>query len=211
MKAVDSIIDKDTRAKIFVNAARLFAEKGYNGVSMREISERSSVSKPTIYYHFGSKEGIYRRLLDEGIRHCTGHFKDIQALDVPTREKLVRIVDALFEDSLKYPDFTKFFINLFMVTENLGFMGSYHAEAIDQTQAIQEVIRDGIRSGDLAPDTDPDLVADVLVGSIAHLIWHQMLIKKRLLTPALSRKMVKLVIGGIGHCNTKGGHDAFKE
>ena len=50
-------------------AARVFAEHGFSGASLREISERSGVSKPVIYYHFGSKEGLYsavkRLLLDE--------------------------------------------------------------------------------------------------------------------------------------------------
>ena len=59
----------DTRKKIFTVAARLFADKGYNAVSMREISEQSGLSKPTIYYYFGSKEGIYKELVTTGVSH----------------------------------------------------------------------------------------------------------------------------------------------
>jgi AcrR family transcriptional regulator len=201
-------IEKDTKAKIFVNAARLFAEKGYNGVSMREISERSAVSKPTIYYYFGSKEGIYRQLLDEGIRHCAGHFKEIQAMDVSVREKLVMIVDALFEDAFQYPDFTKFFINLFMISENLDFLGSYHADALDHTHVIMEVVKKGVTEGELSPETDPALIADVLVGTITHLIWHQMITSKRILTQILSEKIVQLIFNGIHNRKSTGGTDA---
>jgi AcrR family transcriptional regulator len=198
-------IEKDTKAKIFVNAARLFAEKGYNGVSMREISERSAVSKPTIYYYFGSKEGIYRQLLDEGIRHCTGHFREIQSLNLPVREKLVLIVDALFEDAFMYPDLTKFFINLFMISENLDFLGSYHADALDQTQVIMEVVKDGVAKGELSRETDPALIAEILVGTVTHLIWHQTLVKKRILTKALSEKIVQSMFTGIQNGKSKGG------
>ncbi len=203
-------LEKDTKAKIFINAARLFAEKGYNGVSMREISERSSVSKPTIYYYFGSKEGIYRELLNEGIRHCTVHFKDIQSMNVTAREKLVLIVKTLFEDALKYPDFTKFFINLFMISENLDFLGSYHAEAVVQTQVIMNVIRDGVRDGELVPETDPVLIADMLVGTIAHLIWHQMMVRKRILTDQLSEKIIQLLFCGMYNRKPTGGTDAIR-
>jgi AcrR family transcriptional regulator len=201
-------IEKDTRAKIFLNAARLFAEKGYNGVSMREISERSAVSKPTIYYYFGSKEGIYRQLLDEGIRHCSVHFREIQGRDVPVREKLVLIVEAIFEDASRYPDFLKFFLNQFMASEKLGFMRHYHAEAMDNALTVIDVIKKGVTNGELAPDTDPVLIADVLVGAITHLIWHQMMTRKRILTPALSKQIVHLIYNGIHNRKPTGGADA---
>jgi AcrR family transcriptional regulator len=205
MNAIHPQILQDTKAKIFTNAARLFAEKGYNGVSMREISERSNVSKPTLYYYFGSKEGIYRQLLDEGIRHCTSHFKEILAMTIPVKEKLVMIVDALFEDALNYPDLTKFFINLFMISEKLEFLGQYHAEAVDQTQMINEVLQEGIRSGELTSDTDPGLVADILVGTIAHLIWHQMMVRKHILTRDVSEKIVRTILNGIHNGKQSGG------
>jgi TetR/AcrR family transcriptional regulator len=48
-----------TRAAIFREAVRLFAERGYAGTSVRDISDASEVSTPVIYYHFGSKDGLY--------------------------------------------------------------------------------------------------------------------------------------------------------
>jgi TetR/AcrR family transcriptional regulator len=48
-----------TRAAIFREAVRLFAERGYAGTSVRDISDASGVSTPVIYYHFGSKDGLY--------------------------------------------------------------------------------------------------------------------------------------------------------
>lgn len=44
-------------------AARLFAERGYDATSVREIVEAAGVTKPTLYYHFGSKEGLAQALL----------------------------------------------------------------------------------------------------------------------------------------------------
>lgn len=61
-----------TRCAALDAAQRLFAEKGFAGTSMREIASRSGVSQPLIYYHFGSKEGLYsavkERLMKEGLR-----------------------------------------------------------------------------------------------------------------------------------------------
>lgn len=202
-------IHEDTKTNIFLNAARLFAEKGYNGVSMREISERSKVSKPTIYYYFGSKEGIYKKLLDEGIRHCTGHFKEIQVMPVSSMEKLVLIVKELFHDALKYPEMTKFFINLFMISENLDFLVNYHSEAVDHAHIFRELIEEGIRAGEFAAEADSELVAHMLMGTVVILILHQLKMKKRILTDAISEEIVSRMFYGIQNRKlTIGGTDA---
>src|SRR3954468_6194871 len=39
-------------------AEQTFAERGYRGVSMDEIAERAQISKPVLYDHFGSKDGL---------------------------------------------------------------------------------------------------------------------------------------------------------
>lgn len=45
-------------------AAELFAQKGYSATSIREITEAAKVTKPTLYYHFGSKDGLIRHLVE---------------------------------------------------------------------------------------------------------------------------------------------------
>jgi AcrR family transcriptional regulator len=47
-----------TREKILDVALDLFTEQGFDGTSMREIAERLRLTKPSIYYHFASKEEI---------------------------------------------------------------------------------------------------------------------------------------------------------
>src|SRR4051812_50089081 len=44
-------------------AARLFARHGYDATSVRMIVEAAGVTKPTLYYYFGSKEGLAQALL----------------------------------------------------------------------------------------------------------------------------------------------------
>ena len=54
--------DASTREKILDVALDLFTDQGFDGTSMREIAERLQLSKPAIYYHFGSKEEILMAL-----------------------------------------------------------------------------------------------------------------------------------------------------
>jgi hypothetical protein len=45
--------------RLLTVAGRLFAAKGFVGASVREILQAADVSRPVLYYHFGSKEGLY--------------------------------------------------------------------------------------------------------------------------------------------------------
>jgi AcrR family transcriptional regulator len=48
-----------TAEKILRAAARLFAEKGFANVSVRDISKDSATTAPVLYYYFGSKKGLF--------------------------------------------------------------------------------------------------------------------------------------------------------
>lgn len=45
--------------KILQVASRLFAEKGYSNVSVRDICRQAGTTPPVIYYYFGSKKGLF--------------------------------------------------------------------------------------------------------------------------------------------------------
>lgn len=57
-----------TAQRIGAAALDLFGRKGYAATSIREIVQAAGVSRPTLYYYYGSKEGIYLDLLSEGER-----------------------------------------------------------------------------------------------------------------------------------------------
>jgi AcrR family transcriptional regulator len=48
-----------TAERILRSASRLFAEKGFSNVSVREICREVGTTPPVIYYHFGSKKGLF--------------------------------------------------------------------------------------------------------------------------------------------------------
>jgi AcrR family transcriptional regulator len=48
-------------------AEELFAERGYAGASMDELSRRAGVTKPVVYELFGSKDGLFRVCVERAI------------------------------------------------------------------------------------------------------------------------------------------------
>jgi AcrR family transcriptional regulator len=56
---------EETRGRILEAALELFAAHGFDGASTRTIAERADVNLPAIQYYFGSKEGLYRAVVQQ--------------------------------------------------------------------------------------------------------------------------------------------------
>lgn len=56
-----------TKKAIFDAAIEVFSHCGYDGATMDEIASRAGVAKGTLYYHFKSKEEIFKFIINEGI------------------------------------------------------------------------------------------------------------------------------------------------
>lgn len=55
----------ENRANILNCALLLFASKGYEAVGVQEVCEAAGITKPTLYYYFGSKRGLLDALFGE--------------------------------------------------------------------------------------------------------------------------------------------------
>ncbi len=61
------------RERLIAVAERLFAERGYDGITIRDISSAADVSVGLIHHHFGSKDGL-RKAVDEA---CMAQFEEV--------------------------------------------------------------------------------------------------------------------------------------
>lgn len=69
------------RAQLIEVGRALFADKGFEAVSVEEIAAAASVSKPIVYEHFGGKEGLYAVIVDREMQALTNAL--ISTLDDP--------------------------------------------------------------------------------------------------------------------------------
>ncbi len=56
-----------TRADLVEAAVEVFAAKGFEGASVREIARAANANLAAISYHFGGKEGLYREVLTQSV------------------------------------------------------------------------------------------------------------------------------------------------
>jgi TetR/AcrR family transcriptional regulator, regulator of cefoperazone and chloramphenicol sensitivity len=68
---------EDTRRRILDAAIEVFAADGYEGASTRTLAERAGVNLPAIQYYFGSKEGLYRAVVEYMVRQMDARMRPI--------------------------------------------------------------------------------------------------------------------------------------
>ena len=76
---------KDTKDKLLETAHSLFEEKGFDGVSMREIAEEAKVNKGLLHYYFKSKQAVF-----------LGVFKIVSKLLSPLKELILVLIIKIF-------------------------------------------------------------------------------------------------------------------
>jgi AcrR family transcriptional regulator len=88
-----SATEKDLSQKILETAKNLFAEKGYHGMSMREISDALGVSKAALYYYFKDKEELFLEILKIYLEEMSAVLDRISVEPISGAEKIRRFVE----------------------------------------------------------------------------------------------------------------------
>jgi AcrR family transcriptional regulator len=81
--------------RILAAAAAEFAARGYAGARVDRIARRARVNKAMLYYHFRSKEALYRTLLRQTFTRAGQRLQAIAQADMTPPEKLDRAIEAI--------------------------------------------------------------------------------------------------------------------
>jgi TetR/AcrR family transcriptional regulator len=157
--------DAHTRSRLLRAAVHVFDRKGYAAASVREIVELANVTKPALYYHFGSKEGVIRAILDEATREFLAVLDRVVAEPGTTRERLILLYDAL---TALFADH----VPIARVAHGIFHGPAEGAPAFDFSvyeqgllNALSRIFEDGLKAGDVKP-IDPADAALALMGII---------------------------------------------
>ena len=81
--------------RILAAAAAEFAARGYAGARVDRIARRARVNKAMLYYHFGSKQMIYRTLLRQVFAGAAAKLRAIAETDRPTADKIDDVIETI--------------------------------------------------------------------------------------------------------------------
>ncbi|MCS0502132.1 TetR/AcrR family transcriptional regulator [Ancylobacter mangrovi] len=145
-----------------VRATALFWENGYDRTSLADLTRTIGCKPPSFYFAFGSKDGLFRRVLD--YYYDTYLVAAEVALAEPTSRRvaegmLTRLAD-IYTDGAAHP--------LGCLALKCGMSGAQAEEAVRTRQAELRAARRGrlrarfeaaIAAGDLPPDADAEELA----------------------------------------------------
>jgi AcrR family transcriptional regulator len=149
MTATSEFLSGSERARMIARvAACLFAERGYDATGVQAIVEAAGVTKPTLYYHFGSKEGLAQALLTRPLTVLLGDLRSaVEGAEGPL-EGLVGFIAEHFAFIREDPDRARFLYAVFfgplgssLATELAGFARQFDDLLRD---AIARMTREGL-------------------------------------------------------------------
>ena len=95
----------NSKEKILTQAKTLFAEKGFSGVSMRNLANKVNMSVASIYHHFPDKNSLYLETVQFAFQDKAVVFSAIWQGKSPAEQKLALFVNALIQELAKDREF----------------------------------------------------------------------------------------------------------
>ncbi len=160
-------------AAILEAAARLFTEKGYANVSIRDVCREAETSPPTIYYYFKNKKGLFDAAVSQRVS-LGGFIANLREAtskgDAGTRvAKFIEVYLDSFPTQAFQP-------GLYMIESaklDQHASAAKISEQLDQARSIAtSIVERGIKDGDLRK-VDPESAADCLIGMLNHVVFQQ--------------------------------------
>jgi AcrR family transcriptional regulator len=152
------------RRQAFIEAAtRVFAEKGYDCATTREIAERASCSEGLIHRYFGGKRGLLAAILESK----TSAARDAVQSGLPDRDDLLAEVEQVMTWWLDYAwenrDFLRVAVSQAIIDPDIGeFVGGVMAR--QRAVIFREKLLRHQQAGRIAADVDLDAIAEGLAG-----------------------------------------------
>ena len=156
-KTTTRINDADaSRADILAAATREFSEKGLSGARVDSIAERTKINKRMIYYYFGSKEGLYRAVLERSYGHIRMSESAVEIDSLPPEDALRQLVRLTFDYHNMHPDFVRLVMNENIhQAAHIGELASIRTRNRAVIKTLRTLLDRGIEAGVFRSDIEP--------------------------------------------------------
>ena len=124
----------NNRQTILTCALELFASNGYDDTGIQEIVDAAGITKPTLYYYFGSKRGLLDCLLEEHFKQLNAAIKTASVYHADLTATLDRVAEAYFRFARENQKWYRMQLSMWFAPEGSE---SYQAVAILNVEHYQ--------------------------------------------------------------------------
>lgn len=156
-----------TRERILGVATEMFSQRGYSACSVAQIVAKAGVTKPVLYYYFGSKGGLFRAILEEARQRHEQLLERAASRQDPVTLRVMWLFREVYREVTQSP-------HLFRLLHHLAFSNSdksmpgFDLESFTRRmkETLAALAREGMEKGELA-NSDPEDVALLLMAILS--------------------------------------------
>lgn len=148
------------KARLMAAASELFAKGGYEGVSVSEVLDLSGLKAPSLYHHFGDKEGLYVEWSVYALSQVAQRVAGIEQTGKTLAEKLCLVVQEMLDGHI---------VDILQVQRDMRLLKSERSlnkvrAAIDTAlyTPLEQMFREAMDSGEIRQG-EPNRLAHLFV------------------------------------------------
>jgi len=160
--AVPADQDLQARTRLLNAAVHIFDRKGYASASVREIAELAGVTKPVLYYYFGSKEGLLMAVLTEAQRLFTATVETAVARVGTARERIIGLCTDIYAMFEQHVPVVRVAHAVFLGPPEVAPPFDVTIFELSLRGAFAQIAADGVAAGEFRAGTTDDLAMAVM-------------------------------------------------
>ena len=188
--------DIHTRNRLIRAGVNVFDRKGYSAASVREIVELAGVSKPALYYHFGSKEQLLREILREAVREFGMAIREATDRPGSTRDRLHVYAEAFLAAFSANVPTIRVAHACFVGPAEAGPTFDFAAFERQATEVIGRLIEEGMSAGEIRAAVPGDVTL-AISGVVEAMAARQLHPGIEPTGPDVLRRVLDLVFDGV--------------
>ncbi len=180
----------DRKTEIINIAAKLFKEKGYSAVTMRDIAQAMDIKAASLYNHIKSKQEILVLIIIELAEEFTHVMNEIVSSDKSAIAKTEKVIQLHIDITLRNSDALACLNNDWMhLTDNE--LAYFIKMREDYENNFRTIIKKGILDGEIKNYNLEVIVFSILSTIRTLYLWYG---EKNSLTPAVLKSNMKQVL-----------------
>jgi len=158
----------DKQIQIIETAEALFADRGYDGISVRDIADEAGVNVAMISYYFGSKEKLMEAIFELRLGNMQMRVETLIKDDSMTPlQKMNLLIDEHIDRVMHKQCFHKVMYTVQLTNKNPAILKAANALKLRSAKLVSELIKEGQKKGAFKKKVDVILMLNTMVGTVS--------------------------------------------
>ncbi len=157
-----------TQKRILAAAKREFSRLGLGGARVDDIADKANANKRMIYHYFGSKEDLFKKVLEDAYQDIRAAESKLDLAGLPAEAALEKLVRFTWKYYLDHPEFLTL-VNSENLHKARHLKSSQNIEAINRPlhNMVQDILDRGVREGVFRSGLD-EMQLNVTIAAVSY-------------------------------------------